>query len=96
MIHSNNEGKLKGFERCVSTWLDRWQRGELKLQANEKWQEICESEEALGHVVYISLSADSSQALRSWKAKLQAELGQRITIAQAILALTELLLQRVD
>lgn len=96
MIHSNNERKLKGFGQCIAAWLDMWRAGELQLESNENWQEIVENDAALDHVIYLSLAADQSECLRAWKEALQLELKQRITIAQSILALTELFLNRVD
>ena len=96
MIHSNNERKLKGFGQCVSAWLQHWHDGGLTLQPNENWQEIVESDAALNHMIYLSLTAESSELLRAWKEALQVELDQRVTIAQAVLALTELFLNRSD
>lgn len=96
MLHSNAEQKLKGFGQCVSGWLDQWEQGALVLADNENWEEIVENNDLLDHVIFLSLTADCSEKLRKWRDALQVQLNRKVTIAQSILALTELFLHRTD
>lgn len=96
MIHSNKQQKLQGFGQSVAAWLEMLDDGSLTLAPDELWQEIAESDAVLDHRIYLSLDGPSAQRLRAWKEALQDQLGHSVTIAQSVLALSELFIQRSE
>ena len=96
MVQSRRAGKLQGFGQCLTTWLERWSVGEIPIGNATSEPSNPSSHRRDKHQIYVGLGHDSTNILKNIRIACSKQADTQVTIAMAIVALTEAFLANTE